>query len=132
VAALADPRTVGGRFDLRFERDRGLARLISRMINLRSRLTRIATGDQAMFVRRTTFEALGGFADMPLMEDVDFSKRLKREGRTAALRSRATTSFRRWEARGPIRTILLMWGLRFLYWIGVPPSRLARMYEAIR
>jgi rSAM/selenodomain-associated transferase 2 len=127
--ALAEPRTVGGRFDVRFERDAGLGWLISRMINLRSRLSGIATGDQAVFVRRETFDALGGFSDIPLMEDVDFTKRLKRLGRIAALRARAITSFRRWELRGPIRTILLMWSLRFLYWIGVSPVRLKALYN---
>lgn len=132
VTALADPRTVGGRFDVRFEHDAGLGWLISRMINLRSRLTGIATGDQAIFVRRKTFDTLDGFSDMPLMEDVDFSKRLKRQGRTAAIRSRATTSFRRWELRGTIRTILLMWSLRFLYWIGMSPHRLQRFYTTVR
>ncbi len=132
VAALEDPQTVGGRFDLRFARDTGLGRLISRMINLRSRLSGIATGDQAIFVRRATFDALGGFSDIPLMEDVGFTKRLKRLGRTAALRSYVVTSFRRWEARGPIRTILLMWSLRFLYWIGVSPRTLSRFYGTVR
>lgn len=127
--ALAEPRTVGGRFDVRFERDAGLGWLISRMINLRSRLSGIATGDQAIFVRRETFDALGGFSDIPLMEDVDFTKRLKRLGRIAALRARVITSFRRWELRGPIRTILLMWSLRFLYWIGVSPVRLKALYN---
>jgi hypothetical protein len=66
------------------------------------------------------------------MEDVDFSRRLKRTGRTAALRSRVVTSFRRWETNGPVRTILLMWGLRFLFWTGVDPHRLDRWYGAVR
>jgi rSAM/selenodomain-associated transferase 2 len=128
-SALAEAGCIGGRFDVRFERDAGPGWLISRMINLRSRLSGIATGDQALFVRRATFDALGGFADMPLMEDIDLTKRLKRLGRAAALRAQVTTSFRRWEAGGPIRTILLMWGLRFLYWIGVSPSRLKALYS---
>lgn len=127
-SALAEAGCLGGRFDVRFERDAGPGWLISRMINLRSRLTGIATGDQALFVRRSTFDALGGFADVPLMEDIDLTKRLKRQGRIAALRVQVTTSFRRWEAAGPIRTILLMWTLRFLYWIGVSPVQLKALY----
>ncbi|TKB72481.1 MAG: glycosyltransferase [Nitrospira sp.] len=128
-SALAEAGCLGGRFDVRFERDAGPGWLISRMINLRSRLTGIATGDQALFVRRSTFDALGGFADVPLMEDIDLTKRLKRQGRIAALRAQVTSSFRRWEAAGPIRTILLMWTLRFLYWIGVSPVRLKALYR---
>lgn len=130
--ALTDPACVGGRFDVRFDRNQGLSRLISRLMNLRSRRTGIATGDQAIFVRRQVFDQLGGFADIPLMEDVDFSRRLKRAGRIATLRSPVITSFRRWEARGPWRTILLMWTLRFLYWVGVSPHRLARFYSDAR
>jgi hypothetical protein len=95
-------------------------------------LTRISTGDQAIFVRRPTFERLGGFSDVPIMEDIEFSIRLKRAGGIAAISDRVTTSFRRWERQGPIRTILLMWSLRFLYWIGVSPRRLARFYAAVR
>jgi rSAM/selenodomain-associated transferase 2 len=132
TAALADARTLGGRFDVRFERDRGLARLISSLINLRSRRSGIATGDQAIFVRRNAFESLQGFADLPLMEDIDMTSRLKRLGRLAALRTQVVTSFRRWEGCGPIRTILLMWSLRLLYWIGVNPTRLSRLYTTVR
>ena len=130
--ALEDPACVGGRFDVRFDRDSLLGRLIGRMINLRSRWTGIATGDQAMFVRRSAFERLGGFSDIPIMEDVDLSRHLKRIGQVAALRSRVVTSFRRWEARGPIRTVALMWVLRFLYWVGIRPGTLTRLYTAVR
>jgi len=130
--ALKAPDVVGGRFDVRFDRETALGRVISRMINLRSRWSGIATGDQAIFVRRSVFERLGGFAEIPLMEDLHFTRRLKRAGRVAALRSRVTTSYRRWEACGPIPTILLMWGLRFLYWVGVSPHRLSRLYAAVR
>lgn len=129
---LEDPAYVGGRFDVRFERDAGLGRLIGRMVNLRSRWTGIATGDQAMFLRRSAFERLGGFSDIPIMEDVDLSRRLKRIGRVAALRSQVVTSFRRWDACGPIRTIVLMWVLRFLYWVGINPGTLTRLYTAVR
>ncbi len=130
--ALADQTCVGGRFNLRFERDAGWGWLIGRMISLRSRWSGMATGDQAIFVRRSAFDTLGGFADIPIMEDIDFVQRLKRLGRVAPLRSSAITSFRRWERRGPIRTILLMWTLRFLYWVGINPHRLSKFYSAIR
>lgn len=130
--ALEDPAYVGGRFDVRFERDSGLGRLIGRMMNLRSRWTGIATGDQAMFVRRSAFERLGGFSDIPIMEDVDLSRRLKRFGRVAALGAQVVTSFRRWDACGPMRTIALMWALRFLYWVGISPGTLSRFYSMAR
>jgi len=130
--ALEDPACVGGRFDVRFGRDSRPGRLIGSMINLRSRCTGIATGDQAIFVRRAVFERLGGFSDIPIMEDVDFTRRLKRAGRVAALRSQVVTSYRRWDACGPIRTILLMWVLRLLYWIGVSPGTLSRFYSTVR
>jgi len=130
--ALEDPACVGGRFDLRFERDSGLGWLISRMMNLRSRWTGIATGDQAIFVRRSVFDQLGGYSDLPIMEDVDFTRRLKRTGLIAALQSKVTTSYRRWDTRGPLRTILLMWTLRFLYWIGISPHSLTRLYGSVR
>ena len=129
---LADQRMVGGRFDVRFDRPSMWGTIISRMMNLRSRLSSIATGDQALFVRRPIFEQMGGFADMPLMEDIEFSRRLKRKGATAALTATVTTSFRRWERHGPLRTILLMWTLRFLYWIGISPSHLVEWYKAVR
>ncbi len=129
---LADQRIVGGRFDIRFDRPSMWGTTISRMMNWRSRLSGIATGDQALFVRRHIFEQIGGFADMPLMEDVDFSRRLKRKGAIAALTATVTTSFRRWERHGPLRTILLMWTIRFLYWIGISPSHLVEWYKAVR
>ena len=129
---LADQRMVGGRFDVRFDRPSTWGSIISRMMNWRSRLSGIATGDQALFVRRPIFEQMGGFADMPLMEDIDFSRRLKQKGATAALTATVTTSFRRWERHGPLRTLLLMWVLRFLYWIGVRPSHLVDWYKAVR
>jgi rSAM/selenodomain-associated transferase 2 len=127
--ALGNDACVGGRFDVRFEPDAGLGWVISRLMNARSRLTGISTGDQAIFVRRAMFDALGGFADIPLMEDVDFSRRLKRQGLTAALRAQVVTSYRRWQFSGPVRTIVLMWALRFLYWLGVSPVRLKALYN---
>lgn len=131
-SALTDPATVGGRFDVRFDRPSWWGAVIARLMNERSRWTGIATGDQAIFVRREVFERIGGFAEMPLMEDIDLSRRLKRVGRIAALRDTVVTSFRRWERGGPLHTILLMWTLRFLYWIGMSPTRLHRWYHPIR
>ena len=130
--ALADRRMVGGRFDVRFDRPSMWGTIISKTMNWRSRLSGLATGDQALFVRRPIFEQMGGFADMPLMEDIEFSGRLKQAGATAALTATVTTSFRRWEQQGPLRTILLMWTLRFLYWIGISPSHLVKWYKAVR
>lgn len=127
AAALVDH--VWGRFDVRIEGRPALLRLVAALMNLRSRLTSIATGDQAIFVRRTVFEALGGFPDQPLMEDIELSRRLKRFGRPACLTARVRTSGRRWERHGVWRTILLMWRLRFDYWRGVPAERLARRYD---
>lgn len=130
--ALADQRMIGGRFDVQFDRRTAWGTVISGLMNWRSRWTGIATGDQAVFVRRRVFDQLGGFADIPLMEDIEFSRRMKRTGQTAALKEKVTTSFRRWERQGPLRTVLLMWTLRFLYWIGVSPSRLSTWYTAVR
>lgn len=131
-SALADPVVVGGRFDVQFDSLSISGRMIGTFMNMRSRLTGISTGDQAMFVRRHVFERLGGFSDIPIMEDIEFSIRLKRAGLTIALHDRVVTSFRRWEQQGPVHTILLMWTLRFLYWIGVSPHRLQRFYTAVR
>ena len=128
AGALADPGVVGGRFDVRLDAP-GLAyRLIGRMISLRSRLTRVASGDQAIFVRRAVFERLGGFPAVPLMEDIELSRALKRAGGVACLRETVLTSARRWQRHGVVRTVLLMWLLRAGYYAGIPPARLARMY----
>ena len=132
AVALADTHIVGGRFDVQFDRPSVLGRIISTLMNYRSRWSGIFTGDQAIFVRRDIFKRLGGFADIPLMEDIDFSTRLKRAGPTEALRETVVTSFRRWEQQGPLKTILLMWTLRFLYWMGVSPHRLKTFYATVR
>jgi rSAM/selenodomain-associated transferase 2 len=128
VAALADAGTVGGRFDVRLDSRRPLLALVGWLMNRRSRLTGICTGDQGIFVRRTVFEALGGYPDIPLMEDVELSRQLKRRGRLVALPLRVVTSARKWEREGVVRTIVLMWGLRLLYALGVSPARLHRCY----
>jgi rSAM/selenodomain-associated transferase 2 len=126
--ALAEPGVVGGRFDVRFENERPLFRVIAWFMNTRSRASGICTGDQAIFVRRADFEAVGGYPEIPLMEDIELSRRLKRRGRLRALRLRVTTSARKWEREGPLRTMGLMWALRFLHFCGVAPTRLHRWY----
>lgn len=121
--------TAWGRFDVRLSGDGLLLAAVGRLMNLRSRLTGIATGDQGLFVHRALFRQLGGFADLPLMEDIELSRRLKRVGRPLCLRRTLRTSSRRWETRGVVRTILLMWSLRAAYCLGVPARRLAARYD---
>ncbi|SHE93695.1 transferase 2, rSAM/selenodomain-associated [Microbulbifer donghaiensis] len=118
-----------GRFDLRISGDSIWFPLIATLINRRSRLSGIATGDQAIFVRRDLFRASGGFPEQPLMEDIELSKRLLKHSRPACIGHRAATSGRRWQKYGVIRTVLLMWRLRFAYWRGVPAESLARRYD---
>jgi len=125
-AALA--RRPWGRFDLRIAGRHPLLAVIARMINWRSRLTGIASGDQAIFVSRGAFLAVGGFPDLPLMEDIAMSRRLKRLCRPACVATPVVTSGRRWERNGVIRTTLLMWRLRLAYYLGVAPARLAAWY----
>jgi rSAM/selenodomain-associated transferase 2 len=115
-----------GRFDVRIEGRHPLLRVVACAMNLRSRLTGIATGDQAIFVRRSAFE---GFPEIALMEDIAFSKAMKRRGAPARVASRVVTSGRRWESRGVLRTILLMWRLRLMYFFGAHPDHLARLYR---
>ena len=125
---LARSGRVWGRFDVAIAGTHPLLAVVARMMNLRSRLTGIATGDQAMFVTRAAYDATGGFADIALMEDIALSKRLRRLGPPLCLDAKAITSGRRWERGGVVRTIVLMWALRFLFWCGVSPDRLARWY----
>ncbi len=129
LAALADPTSLWGRFSVRLSGRHLLFRFIEAMMNLRSCLSGIATGDQGIFVRRGTFTAVGGYPRQPLMEDIALSRRLRRLGRPRCLRSRLVTSSRRWEQRGVVRTVMLMWRLRFLYMLGADPARLARQYR---
>jgi rSAM/selenodomain-associated transferase 2 len=117
-----------GRFDVRILGDHPLLRVVETMMNLRSRLTRICTGDQAIFVRRDTFDALGGYPEQALMEDIAISASLRRLSAPLCLRQRCMTSARRWEERGVLRTIGLMWWLRLQYALGAAPARLARIY----
>ena len=130
--ALSTPGVVGGRFDVRLDAPGWPFRLIETLMNLRSRLTRISTGDQAVFVRRDTFLALGGYPEVELMEDLELSRRLKRVGRIACLRARVTTSARRWQRHGVVRTIMLMWTLRLCHFLGVSPKHLKAFYADTR
>jgi rSAM/selenodomain-associated transferase 2 len=118
-----------GRFDVRIEGRPFMLRVVAALMNLRSRFSGIATGDQALFVTRAAFERAGGFPQQPLMEDVELSRRLKRIGPPACLRERVSTSGRRWEQRGVWRTIFLMWRLRWRYWRGEPAAVLAEAYR---
>ena len=117
-----------GRFDVRFDGG-GLLALVALMMNWRSRLTGIATGDQALFVTRAAFAATGGFPAIALMEDVALSATLKRTGKPLALHARVTTSGRRWRKHGTLRTILLMWRLRLEFFFGADPEKLAKIYR---
>lgn len=118
-----------GRFDVRITGRAWMLRVVAALMNARSRWSGIATGDQAMFVRREVFERMGGFADQPLMEDIELSKRLRELSHPACLRAKVTTSGRRWETRGVWRTIWLMWQLRWRYWRGEDPEQLAEAYR---
>ena len=118
-----------GRFDVVIEGRAALLPVVSTLMNWRSRWTGVATGDQAIFVRRRLFEALGGYLDQPMMEDIELSRRLMRSGPPACLRQRVRTSGRRWEQRGVWRTVLLMWHLRWRYWRGTSAEELARAYR---
>lgn len=130
--ALQDQTVVGGRFDLQLDDARPMLRLVGFMISLRSRISKVATGDQAIFVRREIFAELGGYPDIPLMEDVAFSRALKHRGAVACLRSHVVTSARRWEREGIWNTILKMWMLKSLYLVGISPVRLKQYYGDIR
>ena len=122
------PHCDWGRFDVRLSPSSPMLNLVARMMNQRSRLTGICTGDQAIFVRRDLFDRLGGYADIPLMEDIDLSRRLRKISRPACLRPALTTSSRKWQKHGVLRTICLMWWVRLQYWAGVPPERLVQQY----
>ena len=129
VEGLKRLRRSWGRFDVAIAGSHPLLRVVERFMNLRSRLTGIATGDQAIFVTRSLFTAAGHYPEIPLMEDVALSKQLKRFGPPLCLNHRLTTSGRRWEKRGVLRTIVLMWRLRLAYWLGADPAKLAMRYD---
>jgi rSAM/selenodomain-associated transferase 2 len=123
---------VGGFFALRLSSSRPLLRIVGKMISFRSRLSGVASGDQAIFVTRSAFNEIGGYAPLPLFEDLDLCRRLKRSGRFVALDALVITSSRRWERGGTVATILRMWMLRVLYYCGVSPARLSRHYGEAR
>jgi len=131
IVAAIDDGACWGRFDVRIEGSiRGLG-LVAFMMNWRSRLTGIATGDQAIFVTREAFQRHGGFPAIPLMEDIVFSGWMREEARPACLKAKVTTSGRRWEKHGLLRTILTMWWLRLRFFLGASPTDLARAYGYI-
>jgi len=121
-----------GRFDVSLAGAHPLLKLVAFMMNRRSRLTGIATGDQGMFVTRGLFAAAGGFPAIPLMEDIALSRILKSHGAPLCLSVRITASGRRWEERGVLRTIVLMWRLRLAYFLGADPAKLALRYDGTR
>lgn len=123
---------VGGGFKVRFASPRPILRLGSRIVNVRTRWFRSPLGDQAQFANRTAFEDVGGYPDWPILEDLEFIRRLKRIGRVAILEPPVTTSARRFEDRGITRTILLNWLIFALYFAGISPERLARLYRDVR
>lgn len=127
-AALMDPEVVGGRFDVRLDAPGRAYACLGTLISLRSRISRVATGDQGIFVRRAVFDRLGGYPMLPIMEDIAFSRALRGAGRVACLRATVVTSARRWQRHGLLRTVLLMWALRLLYYAGIPPAYLRAAY----
>jgi rSAM/selenodomain-associated transferase 2 len=126
--ALAPGTNKWGRFDVRLSGSAPALRMVENTMNWRSRMTGIATGDQAMFMTRSVFDKVGGFPEIALMEDIAMSRLLISHSRPACLRQRLVTSSRRWEQHGILRTILSMWKLRLLYFLGADPARLARSY----
>jgi rSAM/selenodomain-associated transferase 2 len=135
-AALQDPAVVGGAFRVQLAASSGAGRYVRAMLGItgraigaRARVTRAFTGDQAIFVRAETFRSVGGYPEIPLMEDVELSRRMRRAGKTVLLPLRVGTSGRRWEAWGPLRTVLFMWFLRTGYLLGWTPSRCADVYR---
>lgn len=117
-----------GRFDVRLSNEKYVYRLIEWMINMRSSLTSIVTGDQAMFFEMNLFDRIGGFPEIALMEDVEISRQLKKISKPVRLKSKVVTSSRRWETNGVVATVLLMWKLRLYYFFGVSPEKLSQMY----
>jgi rSAM/selenodomain-associated transferase 2 len=132
LRGLRGERKEWGRFDVRLSGTHCLLRMVEWLMNLRSRITRIATGDQALFVSREAFEAVGGFPDIDLMEDIALSKTLKRRTAPLCLREQVLASSRRWERNGILHTILVMWSLRLAYFLGASPKHLASRYGRLK
>ena len=132
IQGLATSGQQWGRFDVVLDGSHPLLKVIAGMMNLRSRWTGIATGDQGIFITRELFVRLNGFPALPLMEDIALSRRARRAGAPLCLRAPIVTSARRWERHGVVRTVLLMWRLRLAYFLGADPARLALRYDAAR
>lgn len=132
IRAAVAGGAVGGGFCLRFDVDRPLLRLGARLINLRTRLGFPPLGDQAQFVRRDVFLRMQGFRDWPILEDIDFARRLRKEGRTVLIEEKVTTAARRFVELGVVRTVATNWLIWALFLIGVPPHRLAHLYRMVR
>jgi len=128
LKVFIESTSIWGRFDVRLSGEKRMFRVIEFMMNWRSRLTGIATGDQAIFVRKTYFERVGKFPDQPLMEDVSITHKLKKISRPYCIKTPVTTNSRRWEKHGVWKTIVLMWSLRFKYMLGVDVQKLHRQY----
>lgn len=131
-AALKNPRHHWGRFDVTLDEPGFIFRIIGFMMNLRSRCSGVATGDQGIFVRKDFFDEAGGFKSIPLMEDIALSKALRKKSWPVCIKTRITTSAKRWKTRGVVSTIWLMWVLRLKYFLGVNPERLAEKYYPAR
>lgn len=129
---LGEHDTVGGSFRLHIDHPRWTYRLVAFGSNLRARVFGLPYGDQAIFVRRSDFDAIGGYPDAPLMEDVVLVRRLRKRGKLAAVQETVTTGTRHWQHLGPLLTTLLNWGTVTLFFVGVPPNRLAPWYQRLR
>lgn len=130
--SMQDRQVVAGRFKIRLDNSSPLYKLIGAMINIRDGLFGGFTGDQAIFIKRDVYDKLGGFKEIELCEDLDMARRLKKEGKVVQLPLLVTTAARRWEKRGPIKTILLMWLIRILFYAGVTPEKLSMLYSDVR
>jgi len=126
--ALNKPNVFWGRFDVEFSNKKPIFKIIAWFMNKRSCLTGVITGDQTLFIKRETYFDNGGFADLPLMEDIEFSKRLRKVSPPICLNETVITSSRKWETNGVFKTIFLMWRLRLLYYFGMSTDRLAKLY----
>ena len=129
IALIPQSRHFWGHFEIRLSSDRIIFRLIETLVNLRSRLSSIATGDQAIFIEAKLFKNIGGFPQIALMEDIAVSRLLKKQLKPVCLKSKVLTSSRRWETNGVLATVLLMWKLRRYYFLGVSPQRLSQLYR---
>lgn len=128
VQTLSKPDRLWGRFNVRFSSSKLVFRVIAWLMNKRSCLTGIVTGDHAMFIRRECYFNCGGYSDIPIMEDVEFCLRLKRIASPVCLSDEVITSSRKWEQKGVFSTILTMWKLRLMFFFGISPEKLAKLY----